>query len=98
MAGRAMNLREEPLTTPDSFVIFVCLALHRHRQRGLEHGGRSDVADGQLICDSVLVGIGIQPESFDRLHSMMLVERVNAEFPHRTHSSLAREWPDDEIG
>jgi hypothetical protein len=45
MTGSALYLREDVLAVLDSAAVLPYTVSHRHRQCGLEHGSRGNVAD-----------------------------------------------------
>ena len=56
-------------------------------QRGLEHGNRSQIGYSQLVGEAITIRVAIEPETFLRLHAVMVVEGVVAELPYGNHVS-----------
>ena len=54
----------------------------RNRQCGLIHGNRSQVGYRELVGKAITVGVGVEPETLFRLHTVVMVERIVAELPY----------------
>src|SRR6266545_1277123 len=111
VAFRAPDLAEERFASPGGGSPHWIAWNHTSRNIhcGLKDRRRGDVADSQLVKDSVLVKIICRDddspavfladaETLDRLHAVMMVVGVDREDAHRVDHALLVKGLDDQIG
>jgi len=54
----------------------------RNGQCGLVHGNRSQVGYRKFVGKTIAIGVGVEPEAFFGLHTMVMVECIVAELPY----------------